>query len=88
MRRICRFTFEDGVERETVEWELATAIRVAECLHGHAKVRFSTGYLFATDGRELVLDTSDGVGEWIARLLTGLLAQRVGERGFSVKKED
>lgn len=85
-RRICRFTFGRGTDREPIEGQLARAIEVAEILHGSARVRLDAGYVMSEDGRQLVLDATTTVGECIAQIFTGLLSRRLGEKGFSVER--
>ena len=84
-RRICRFTFGRGTDREPIEGQLARAIEIAEILHGSARVRLDAGYVMSEDGSQLVLDATTTVGECIAQVLIGLLSRRLGEEHFSVE---
>ena len=86
MKQICRFTFPPGINRSGIEGQLAQAIISAECLFGQARARLDAAYVMSSDGRRLVLDVSNEVGEYIARLFTGLLIRELGEEGFSVER--
>lgn len=88
MKTVVRFELGPETKRERVEELLALAIVVAECLHGKARVRLGTGYLFSDDGRQLVLDATSEVGEYVAELFTGLLIREIGEEAFSVQRAE
>ncbi len=86
MKSVCQFTFVPGVDREAVEAQLALAIVVAECMYGQARVRLSAAYLMSEDGRRMVIDVSDEVGEYIAQLFPGLMIRQLGEEQFDVHR--
>ena len=86
MRKVCRFTFKGGTTRDAVESQLTLAIVVAECMFGHARVRPDAAYLMSEDGKQLAIDASNEVGEYIAQLFTGLLIREVGENRFTVER--
>lgn len=86
MKKVCRFRFAEGVGRQAVEEHLALAIAAAESLYGKARVRLGTGYLVSKDGRQLALDTSNEIGEQVARLFTGFMIREIGEEAFSTER--
>ena len=86
MKTVCRFTFDGSTDQEAIEGQLALAIIVAECMFGQARVRLDAAYLMSEDGRQLVLDVSNDVGEQIAQLFTGLLIRELGEDQFKVER--
>jgi hypothetical protein len=85
-KRICKFTFGRESDRRWIEGQLASAIEIAEILHGSARVRLDAGYVMSKDGSQLVLDATTAVGESIAQVLTGLLIRELGEDQFSVER--
>jgi hypothetical protein len=44
MPTVCRFEFPEGLDRETIETQLALAVIAAECTFGQPKVRISAAY--------------------------------------------
>ncbi|MEX2245101.1 MAG: hypothetical protein WEC75_00265 [Dehalococcoidia bacterium] len=82
-----RFALEVAPDREAVEADVALAIFTAECVYGRARARMEARYSVAADGRRCVIDVGGDAGEAAARVLAGLLAARVGEEGFSVRRD-
>jgi hypothetical protein len=82
----CRFRFQKGPSRESIEAQLAIAIRATESVYGGPRVRMGVGYLFSEDGRELAIDVSTEVGDHVARIFTGLLTWQLGEEHFTVDR--
>ncbi len=91
---VCRFEFPEGLDRESIEAQLALAIVAAECTFGQARVRISAAYSIsppngATDGQkvtQVVIDVSTEVGEHIAQIFTGLMIRQLGEDRFTVDR--
>jgi hypothetical protein len=86
MNEVCRFELTENVHRETIETQLALAIVSAECAFGQPQVRISAGYFISKDNSRVVIDISTEVGEYIARLFTGLMTRAIGEDKFSVDR--
>jgi len=96
MSSVCRFKFAKGIDRETIEKQLALAIVSTECTFGQPKVRINTGYFILpkdkTAGVEneinVIIDVSNKIGEHIAQLFTGLIIRQFGEDKFIVDRLD
>jgi hypothetical protein len=86
MSEICKFTFPRRLNSESIEAQLALAIRATESVYGQPRVRMGTGYLFSEDHSELAIDVSTEVGEHVAQVFTGLLAWQLGEDEFTVER--
>ena len=93
---VCRFEFPEGLDRESIEAQLALAIVAAECTFGQARIRISAAYSIspsngATDGQkatQVAIDVSTEVGEHIAQVFTGLMIRQLGEDRFTVERID
>jgi hypothetical protein len=83
---VCKFKFPEGLGRESIETQLAVAIKATESVYGQPRVRIGAGYLFSEDQTELAIDVSTDVGQHIAQVFTGLLAWQLGEDGFTVDR--
>jgi len=91
---VCRFEFPGGLDRETIEAQLALAIVAAECTFGQARVRIGAAYCIspsngAADGQKAIqvaIDVSTEVGEHIAQVFTGLMIRQLGEDKFTVER--
>jgi hypothetical protein len=86
MPTVCKFRFPEGSDRESIETQLALAIKETESVYGQPRVRMAAGYLFSEDHRELAIDVSTEVGEHIAQVFTGLLSWQLGEDKFTVDR--
>ena len=82
-----RFNFKESADREAVEDDLGVAIFAAECVYGKPRVRMEASYLVDEDGKSCALDVRGEAGEAAARIFAGIAAARVGEAGFSVRRE-
>jgi hypothetical protein len=96
MSSVCSFKFTKGIDRESIEKQLALAIVSTECTFGQPKVRINASYYILPkdkigsikDEVKVVIDVSNGIGEHIAQLFTGLIIRQFGENGFIVNKEN
>ncbi len=86
MREVCRFQFPESVGREAIETQLALAIVSAECAFGQPQVRISAAYFISRDNLQVAIDVSTEVGEFIAKLFTGMMIRAIGEDKFSVER--
>lgn len=86
MSTITRFEFPKGADVETIEADIALSILCAECLFGRPRVRMETSYLVAEDGQSCVVETAGEAGEAAARVFAGLLATRLGEEAYTVRR--
>jgi len=94
MKTVCRFKFTKGIDRETIEKQLALAIVSAECTFGQPRVRINTAYYISPKNKiagvedeiKVVVDVSNEIGEHIAQLLTGLIIRQFGEDKFVVDR--
>jgi len=84
MTDVCKFKFQDEIGKDTIEDEMARAIKTAEYTFGQAKVRLHAGYL-ATNNKA-VIDVSSDVGEYIAQIFIGLMTDRLGEDKFTMER--
>ena len=84
MDNIYRFKFDESIEKELIESQIALAIITAECIFGQAKVRLNAGYLVVKN--KAVIDGASEVGEFIVQVFTGLMIRQVGEDKFSVER--
>ena len=85
---ILKFTLTGEQDREGVETDVALALFAAECVYGKPRVRLEASYLVADDGSACVLKATGEAGEATARIFAGLTAARVGEDGYSVRRQD
>ena len=96
MSSVCRFKFTKGIDRETIEKQLALAIISTECTFGRPKVRMNASYYISPKNKvgstkdevRVVIDVSNGIGEHIAQLFTGLIIRQFGEDKFDVDRID
>lgn len=96
MSSVCRFKFTKGIDRETIEKQLALAIISTECTFGRPKVRMNASYYFSPKKKigsvknevKVVIDVSNRIGEHIAGLFTGLIIRQFGEDKFAVDRLD
>lgn len=96
MSSVCRFNFTKGIDRETIEKQLALAIVSTECTFGRPKVRMNASYYISPknkieenkDGIKVVIDVSNEIGEHIAQIFTGLVIRQFGEDKFAVERVD
>jgi len=86
MPTVCKFKLPNGLDKETIEAQLALAIISAECAFGQPRVRISAGYLISKEKPEVAIDVSTEVGEHIAQVFTGLMTRQLGEDQFSVER--
>jgi hypothetical protein len=90
---VCRFKFPEGLDKDTIEAQMALAIVAAECVFGQAKVRISAGYCITSHSQaedseryQVAIDVSTDVGEFIAQVFTGLVIRQLGEDKFTVDR--
>ena len=96
MSSVCSFTFTNGIYRDSIEKQLALAIVSTECTFGQPKVRINASYYILPkdkigsikDEVKVVIDVSNGIGEHIAQLFTGLIIRQFGEDKFAVDRVD
>lgn len=81
-----RITFRRHVDLDDVQDSLTLAILGAENLHGRARVRLDGWWRLDRQRRQCVIDASTAVGQDIARLFAGFLAQEFGQRAFTVER--
>lgn len=94
MPTVCRFKFPEGLDRETIETQLALAVIAAECTFGQPKVRISAAYCVSPASKtadseknpQVAIDVSTEVGEHIAQVFTGLMIRQLGEDAFTVDR--
>jgi hypothetical protein len=84
---IVRFGFETPVDAEELEGDIALAILCAECIYGRPRVRMEVSYAVDPHGKACVLETAGVAGEAVARVFAGLLAVRLGENAYSVRRQ-
>lgn len=96
MSSVCRFKFTKGIDRNTIEKQLALAIVSTECTFGQPKVRMNASYYILPknqigrikDETMVIIDVSNGIGEHIAQLFTGLIIRQFGEDKFVIDRVD
>ena len=94
MSVVCRFKFPEGLDKDSIEAQLALAIIAAECIFGQSRVRISAAYCIspanktAEDDRGpwVAVDVSTEVCEHIAQVFTGLMIRQLGEDKFAVDR--
>jgi hypothetical protein len=86
MDDIFRYTILVEPSPRELEADIALAVYCAECLFGQPQVRHEVRYFITSDGRRCVVAAKGPAGSAVARLLTGLCAQRMGEASFSVER--
>ena len=84
MADVCKFKFDEGIDNEFIESQVALAIITAECTFGKPKVRLNAAYIASKN--KVVIDVSNEVGEHIAQVFTGLMTRKFGEDKFTVEK--
>lgn len=81
-----RYTFKRHVPIDDVQDSLTLAVLGAEQLHGRARMRLEAGFRLDRQRRICTIDASTTVGQDIARLFAGYLAQEFGEKAFQVRR--
>ncbi len=70
-----KFALNGDPDREAIETDVALAL-------------FEASYLVADDGGACVLKATGRAGEAAALVFAGLTAARIGEEGYSVRRQD
>jgi hypothetical protein len=83
-----RYGFKRHVPIADVEDTLTLSIIGAENLHGRARLRLDGWWRLDRQRRTCTIDASTEVGQSIARLFVGFLAQEFGERSFTVRRPE
>ncbi len=83
---ITRFEFPNGAHVEAIEADIALAILCAECIYGRPRVRMEVSYVVDPGGKSCVLETAGEAGDAVARVFAGLLATRLGEHAYKVRR--
>ncbi len=86
MPSVCRLTFPQGTDTDTIESHLAFAIVAVECLFGKPRVRMDTAYLLSKTRPQIAIDVSTTTGQYVARIFTGLMTRELGEESFVVDR--
>ena len=86
MPSLCRLTFPQGTDTDTIESHLALAIVAAECVFGKPRVRISAAYCLSQEKPQIAIDVSTEVGEHIAQVFTGLAMRDLGEEAYTVER--
>lgn len=86
MRHVVRIELHGEPDAAGLEADVALAIFTAECLYGKPRVRLEVTYMVADEGRACVLDVGGEAGDAAARVFSGLVAARVGEEAFVVRR--
>jgi hypothetical protein len=84
---ILKFEFRGEVDREAIETDVTLAIFASECVFGKPRIRLEASYLLDDEGKACVISTAGEAGEAAARRFAGLTAARVGEEGYSVRRQ-
>jgi hypothetical protein len=74
------------IDINDVQDTLTLAVLSTENLHGRARVRLDGWWRLDRQRRLCSIDASTAVGQDIARLFAGFLAQEFGERAFTVQR--
>jgi len=85
-KEVYQYSFQASLDLDDVQDTLTLAILGAENLHGRARVRLDGWWQLDRQQRQCVIDCSTSVGDDIARLFTGYLAQEYGEQAFAVER--
>ena len=80
------YQLERQLDLDDVQDTLTLAILGAENLHGRARVRLDGWWQLDRQRRQCVIDASTAVGQDVARLFAGFLAQEFGEWAFTVQR--
>ena len=84
MANVCKFVFNEGINKKSIEEKLALSIITAECTFGKEKVRLNAAYMSSEN--KVVIDVSNKIGEYIAQVFTGLATRQFGEDNFTVDR--
>lgn len=87
MKKVCKFTFRNGIGRDLIEAAIASAVFSAECVFGKPRVKVSgIAYYLAGNGHLCVIDISTEVGQHVAQVFTGFMMNALGEEKFQVRR--
>jgi hypothetical protein len=78
------YSFKKKIKDEEIEYLILWALKNAEIYYGNARVRLEFSYLIK-DSKCIIRGGSE-VSDYIARIFTGLLIQRLGEENFKVEQ--
>ena len=79
-----QYRFKRYLDIGDVQDTLTLAVLGAENLHGRARIRLDGSWRLDRQRRTCTIDASTEVGQDIAQLFAGYLAQEFGERAFRV----
>jgi hypothetical protein len=86
-KAICRFNFSAGTKRELINSSIISAFSIAECFYNKSQMKMSgAGYYLSDDGSWCLIDASNPVGEFVAKVLVGILSNAIGLKNFKVQK--
>jgi hypothetical protein len=83
---IIKFSFTEPPTADEIEGDIALAVLCSECIYGRPRVRMEVSYAVDPRGRACVLETAGEAGEAALRVFAGLVALRVGETGYTVRR--
>jgi len=78
------YSFEKKSKHEEIEFLILWALKSAELYYGKAHVRLEFSYLIKNS--KCILRGGSEVSDYIARIFTELLIQRLGEENFKVEQ--
>ena len=78
------FSFKEPANAQQLEGDISLAILCAECIYGRPRVRMEITYAVDPHGKACILETAGDAGDAAARVFAGLLAIRVGEKGYKL----
>ena len=85
-REVYRYRFDESVALDRAEETLCLASLAAEAVHGRSHVRLDAAFVLDKQARTCVIDAGTDVGETLARIFTGLLAEEFGDEAFRVER--
>jgi hypothetical protein len=78
------YSFEKGVKQEEIEFLILWALRSAEFYYSKSQVRM--GFRYLIKGSECIIKGGSEVSEYIVRIFTALLIQKIGEDKFKLEE--
>ena len=76
---IIKFGFDKRVDMKDVDATLRLALLAVESLHGEDRVRIEARTRLDTQGHEVLIDSSTGVGRDLAAIFGGFVRREFGE---------
>ncbi|MFH2000497.1 MAG: hypothetical protein ABIK28_12500 [Planctomycetota bacterium] len=86
MQPMYLFTFNSNLSMDDVRETLLLSAVAAESYYGNSKVKMDFSYSVSNEKPTCLIDAESEVGQHVARVFTGFLANQYGEDSFRVER--